>query len=102
VKIKSERDFFAGLLFMVAGVAFAWGASGFQIGSAVRMGPGYFPLLLGIVLTALGALILFGSLVVEREDGERIGNWAWKPLGFMVAANAVVIVLLKLQPSLWP
>jgi hypothetical protein len=100
VKIKSERDFFSGLMFMAVGIAFAWGAFGYRIGNAARMGPGYFPLLLGVVLTALGGFIVFQSLVFETEDGEDVGPWAWKPLGFIIAANLAFGVLIGGVPSI--
>ena len=87
MNIKSQKDFFAGLMFMVVGGSFAWGATKYTIGEGARMGPGYFPLLLGIVLALLGAFILFESLVVDTEDGEKIGSIAWKPLGFIIGAN---------------
>ncbi len=46
VKIKSQKDFFAGLMYLVVGGAFAIGANEYNIGTAARMGPGYFPLIL--------------------------------------------------------
>ena len=58
------------------------------------MGPGYFPLLLGILLTALGGFIVFEAMVVETEDGEPIGKWAWKPLGFIIGSNILFGLLL--------
>jgi hypothetical protein len=100
VKIKSQQDFFSGLMFLVVGVAFAWGATKYNIGEGARMGPGYFPLMLGIVLAGLGGFIIFESLVVETEDGEPIGSWAWKPLGFILAANFVFGILLGGLPSI--
>jgi hypothetical protein len=100
VKIKSQRDFFSGLMFVAVGIAFAWGATTYHVGEAARMGPGYFPLVLGVVLAALGGFIIFESLVVETEDGEPIGRWAWKPLGFIIAANLLFGVLLGGLPSL--
>ena len=54
MKIKSQRDFFSGLMFTAVGVAFAWGATTYNVGSGARMGPGYFPLMLGIVLAFIG------------------------------------------------
>ncbi len=99
MQIKSERDFFAGLMFMAVGGAFAWGATNYTVGSGARMGPGYFPLLLGIVLALLGAFITFESLVVDTEDGEKIGKFAWKPLGFIIGANLAFGVLLGGLPS---
>jgi hypothetical protein len=100
VKIKSERDFFSGLMFIVIGIAFAWGATKYNVGQAARMGPGYFPLMLGIVLTILGSIVLFESLVVETEDGEKIGSIAWRPLGFIVGSNVIFGVLLGGVPAL--
>ncbi|HVE54467.1 MAG TPA: tripartite tricarboxylate transporter TctB family protein [Ramlibacter sp.] len=89
MRIKSQRDFFSGVMFTAVGVAFAWGATRYNIGEAARMGPGYFPLMLGIVLTLVGLLIIFEALVVETEDGEKIGSWAWKPLVFIIGSNVV-------------
>jgi hypothetical protein len=100
VKIKSQKDFFAGLMFMAVGIAFAWGATNYTIGEGARMGPGYFPLVLGILLAALGAFITFEALVVETEDGEPIGKWAWRPLGFIISANVLFGILLGGLPSI--
>ncbi len=94
MRIKSQRDFWSGLMFMACGVAFAWGATSYTIGEGARMGPGYFPLMLGVLLTLLGLFITFESLVVETEDGEKVGSIAWKPLGFIIGANLVFGVLL--------
>lgn len=80
MKIKSQRDFWSGLMFVVVGIGFAWGATNYSFGAAARPGPGYFPFGLGILLAILGAFILFESLVVETEDGEPIGAWGFKPL----------------------
>ncbi|HSW17008.1 MAG TPA: tripartite tricarboxylate transporter TctB family protein [Ramlibacter sp.] len=100
MRIKSQKDFFAGLMFMVVGIAFAWGASSYNIGQGARMGPGYFPLMLGIVLGIMGVLICFEALVVETEDGEKIGKWAWKPLGFIIASNVLFGIMLGGLPSI--
>ena len=100
MNIKSQKDFFSGLMFMTVGVAFAWGASTYSIGNGARMGPGYFPLMLGILLALLGTVITFKSMVVETEDGEKLGGWAWKPLFFIIAANLVFGLMLGGLPSL--
>ena len=63
------------------------------------MGPGYFPLMLGILLAVLGAVIMFQALAVETEDGEPIGKWAWKPLVFIIGANLAFGVLLGGLPE---
>ena len=89
MKIKSQKDFWSGLMFLVVGIGFAWGATNYNFGVAARPGPGYFPFGLGILLAILGGFILFESLVVETEDGEPIGSWAWKPLFVIVFSVAM-------------
>ncbi len=100
MNIKSQKDFFSGIMFMAVGVAFAWGATNYTLGTAARMGPGYFPLMLGILMAILGAVITFKAMVVETEDGEKIGAWAWRPLFFVIAANLVFGLMLGGLPSL--
>jgi hypothetical protein len=100
MRIKSQKDFYSGLMFLVVGVAFAWGATNYTIGEGARMGPGYFPLMLGILLALIGLFITFEALVVETEDGEPIGAAAWKPLVFIIASNLVFGVLLAGLPKL--
>jgi hypothetical protein len=97
--IKSQKDFFSGLMFTLVGGGFAWGATNYTIGTGARMGPGYFPLLLGIFLAVLGAFIMFYSLVEHTEDGEPIGKFAWKPIVFILGANVVFGILLAGLPS---
>ena len=80
ISIKSERDFWASVLFVAAGAGFGIGALNYTFGDSSRPGPGYFPLALGILLAVLGALVMLQSLTVETEDGEKVGRWAWKPL----------------------
>jgi hypothetical protein len=87
-------------MFMGVGIAFAWGASTYSVGTGARMGPGYFPLMLGVLLAILGAVIIFESLVVETEDGEKIGAWAWRPLIFIISANLVFGLALGGLPSI--
>jgi hypothetical protein len=100
MSIKSQKDFFSGVVFMGVGGAFAWGASTYTVGSGARMGPGYFPLMLGVLLAIIGAVIAFKSMVIETEDGEKIGKWIWRPVGFIVAANLAFGVLLGGLPSI--
>ena len=76
MRIKSQKDFFSGLLYLIIGGGFAIGAFNYTIGDSARMGPGYFPLLVGILLAILGAIIVVKSLVVETPDGDPIGQWA--------------------------
>ncbi|MGJ7496624.1 tripartite tricarboxylate transporter TctB family protein [Variovorax sp. RT4R15] len=100
MKIKSQRDFFAGLMFAVVGGAFAWGASTYNVGNGARMGPGYFPLMLGILMSLIGLAIMFTSMTAETEDGEPIGKWAWKQIVFIIGANLAFGVLLGGLPGM--
>ena len=100
MNIKSQKDFFSGIVFMVAGAAFAWGATTYSVGTGARMGPGYFPLVLGVLMAILGAIITFKSMVVETEDGEKIGKWIWRPVGYIVASNLAFGILLGGLPSI--
>ncbi|MES2185445.1 MAG: tripartite tricarboxylate transporter TctB family protein [Pseudomonadota bacterium] len=100
MKIKSRKDFFSGVMFLAVGIAFAWGATTYSIGEGARMGPGYFPLVLGLVMALLGAILTMTALVVETETGDPIGRWAWKPLFFIIAANLSFGILLGGLPSI--
>lgn len=89
MKIKSQRDFWSGVMFVVIGLGFAWGAMNYQFGTSARPGPAYFPFGLGLLLAIMGALVWFGSITVETEDGEPIGAVAWKPLLIIVGSVAL-------------
>jgi drug/metabolite transporter (DMT)-like permease len=89
VKIKSQRDFWSGLMFVVVGLVFAWGATNYQFGQSARPGPAYFPFGLGLLLAVLGAIVLFKALTIETADGDPVGAFAWKPLLFIVGTVAL-------------
>lgn len=89
MKIKSQKDFASGLMFVAVGVAFAIGATNYNFGQSARPGPGYFPLLLGVILAILGAIVLLQSLAKGGADGDPIGAITWKPL--LLILGAVVL-----------
>jgi hypothetical protein len=114
VKIKSERDFWSGLMFVAVGVVFAIGATNYSMGPAcpandpcaanlwarlsqlsAHPGAGYFPLGLSVLLALLGAIVLFKSLTIESEGGDPVGAFAWRPLIVIVVAIAVFGVMLE-------
>jgi len=92
VKIKSQKDFWSGLMFVVAGLGFAAGATNYNFGTSARPGPGYFPFGLGILLAVLGAMVLFKSLTVETEGGDPVGALGWRPL-VLIPLSVVVFGL---------
>jgi Tripartite tricarboxylate transporter TctB family len=81
--IRNPKDFYAGLLFMSFGLAALVISRSYPLGAVARMGPGYFPRVLGILLLGLGALL---SLSGFRSTVEVLSGWRWRPL---------VIVLLS-------
>jgi hypothetical protein len=78
------KDLLAGLAFIGFGLAFAIGAAGYQVGTARAMGPGYFPLVLGGLLVALGLLIIVKGFIAG--EGAVVGSVPWRALVVIVAA----------------
>jgi hypothetical protein len=83
VKIRNRKDFNAGLMFMAIGTFFLIGAMKYPMGTALRMGPSYFPTILGGVLLVLGAIIFFGSFVKDGETPRPVG---WGPLFWIIGS----------------
>ncbi len=98
--IASQKDFVSGLMFMAVGGSFAWGAVDYEIGEAARMGPGYFPFVLGLILVGLGALVTVNALRSGPPGGDKIGAIAWRPLVFILGANLLFGALLVGLPSI--
>ena len=94
MKIKSQRDFWSGLMFVALGLAFAWGATSYSFGQSARPGPGYFPFGLGLLLALLGAAVLFKALTIESDGGDPIGHIAWRPLSIIVGSVVLFGVML--------
>ena len=81
---NARKDLGAGAIFIGFGLAFAVTASTYEVGSGLRMGPGYFPLVLGALLVLLGVLIALKGFVAP-ETGE-FGPVPWRPAVLLVAA----------------
>jgi putative tricarboxylic transport membrane protein len=93
MKIKSPKDFWSAVMFVGFGVFFmAWSLAHYQMGTAVRMGPGYFPTVLGGLLTFLGAIVLASSLVAK---GEAVPQFHLRPLLFVSIAVVLYGYLMK-------
>lgn len=98
--IKSEQDFYAGLMFAVVGVAFAVGATNYNIGTGARMGPGYFPLGLGVILALLGGIIMLKGMAPKADAGAKLGKVALRPLACIIGANVLFGILLGGLPKI--
>lgn len=98
--MKNQKDFYAGLLFTLLGSAFAWGALDYQLGTSARMGPGYFPITLGVLLALLGGVMMLRAVLAQADGAQAIGPWAWKPLVAIISANLLFGVALGGLPRL--
>jgi hypothetical protein len=92
LKIRSMKDFSAGLMFIGIGGVFALGASQYPMGTAVRMGPAYFPSILGWGTVALGLFVLIESLLV---DDEAPSPTAWRPLILVIGSVMAFAALIN-------
>ncbi len=92
ISIRGPRDFCAGLIFLFFGALAAYIARDYPMGSAVRMGPGYFPYLLGILLALLGVVVCLKSLVIH---GERIESVNLRALLLVLGAVGVFAATIE-------
>lgn len=110
------RDLLAGLVVMALGGFVVWHGLGYRLGTVSRMGPGFFPVMLGWLTVALGALLVASALIGPAlgrwfgasglgasgaEAGEEAGRWglprvAWRPLLAVLAAIGCFALLLRL------
>lgn len=81
--IKSPQDFLSGLFYLAIGAIALAVAPGYGIGTAARMGAGYFPLALGIMLVGVGLLAILRGF---RRQGEPVGLISWRALLLIVTA----------------
>ena len=100
--IRNPKEFGSGLLFAGFGLAAIVIGSAYPVGTAARMGPGYFPRGLGMILVALGAILIFHSL---RKDGGRIAIKDLRPLlivlGSVVLFGLVALATWAIQLRWW-
>ena len=93
--IRNTKDFYAGLVFLLFGIPAMILSRWYQIGTAAKMGPGYFPFLLGGLLTVLGLVILLRS-ISKKEGTRNVLSFKVKP-AFLVLSS-VVLFGLFLRP----
>lgn len=94
MEIKNAKDFWAGLMFIAFGLGFAIVAGNYQMGTSVRMGPAYFPTVLGGVLAVLGLVIFLRSFVSRFQV--KVPRFAFRPLALVL--GSIVLFGLLLQP----
>lgn len=114
MRIRSQKDFWCGVLFVAIGIAFIVVARNYRFGTAARMGPGFFPTLLGGVLAGLGLLLSLPALVHDGDPFPKLhlrplltillGIVAFalsmQPLGFVLAAVILILICGFADPEL--
>jgi Zn-dependent protease len=90
--IRSQKDFWAGALYAGLGATALVLARDYGMGTSARMGPAYFPTVLGGLLLLIGAISVARSFVAK---GEPIGAIAWKPLVLVTVATILFGALLR-------
>ncbi|HVZ00650.1 MAG TPA: tripartite tricarboxylate transporter TctB family protein [Dongiaceae bacterium] len=97
MRIRSQKDFASGAMFLCIGAGFAIVARNYPMGTAERMGPGYFPFWLGILLALLGAIIVGKSLNFTDDaatvEEDRLDGWNLKGL-FLILGSVVLLGFL--------
>lgn len=85
-ELRNNRDFLAGLLFFALGVLTIFFARDYPMGLAARMGPGYFPAVLGGILCLFGLVVMIRGL---RSGAPVQGTWGWRPLGLITLSIVI-------------
>ena len=96
--IKHPKDFYAGLMYAAIGVGAITVAQGYNMGTSVRMGPGYFPTMLGALLTLVGVVSMIRSFL---HEGDIIKSFSWKEI-FLVLGSVVLFGILVRGAGLVP
>jgi Tripartite tricarboxylate transporter TctB family len=97
--LKNPKDFWSGVMFAAIGFAFAAIVKiyDYPMGTASRMGAGYFPFVLGNIMGVLGLIILGKALVTS---GGRVEKIAWRPLLWVLGAVLLFALAIKLKLGL--
>ncbi len=91
-RVRNPKDFWAGLIYLALGLAAVLLARDYGFGSANRMGPGYFPTVLGALLALIGLIAVLRALV---RPGAAIGAFAWKEVCLVLAATLLFGALIR-------
>ncbi|AZY50260.1 tripartite tricarboxylate transporter TctB family protein [Bordetella avium] len=95
MQLRNRQDFWSGVMFIILGLGFSWQASSYQMGTAARMGPGYFPFWLGLVLALLGAIVLLSSLSKKATE-THVDRFDWRVVFLVIGSVVVYALVLKL------
>jgi hypothetical protein len=93
LKIKNEYDFWSGVMFFLFGLIFFIGAMNYEFGFTKRMGPAYFPTILGGILILLGFVIGLKGLAFERNE-EKLERFHIGPIAFVITSIIIFALLI--------
>ena len=88
--VRNPKDFWSGIMFLAISLATVVIAQEYPMGTAGRMGPGFFPSVLGWILAAISMVTLIGSCTTKGAPLER---FAWKDM-FLILGSVVLFGLL--------
>lgn len=95
MQLRNKQDFWAGVMFALLGLGFAFIATQYQMGTSARMGPGYFPFWLGICLAVLGAVVALGAMS-PKATPTKVDRFDFKILFIII--GSVILFAAVLRP----
>jgi len=95
MQLRNKQDFWSGVMFVVLGAGFALGATNYSMGTAARMGPGYFPFWLGVCLAVLGAVVSINAFKEKAEENE-VDRFDFRILGIIIGSVVFAGIVLDI------
>ncbi len=92
MQVMSQKDFWAGLMFIAFGILAIVVSRGYSMGTLFQMGSGYFPTYLGAIMIVIGTITAGTAF---RLEGKEVGRWGWRPLLWLSAAFAALGLLIE-------
>jgi len=104
LKIKNPQDFWCGMFFVALGALAIYLSRDYEMGSALNMGSGYFPTVLGGIMIGFGVIIAGLSFKLQGQDnqGLRLGEWAFRPWLVLPATLAIYAALMDAEVGFVP
>ena len=93
MKIRNQKDFASGLLFIAIGLGFAFVATTYQMGTPAKMGAGYFPFWLGLVMALLGLIVSLTAMGSKAQE-TKLESLDWKSVIWVTGSVVLFAVTL--------
>ncbi|MEY4481133.1 MAG: hypothetical protein RIQ84_295 [Pseudomonadota bacterium] len=93
MQIRSQKDFASGLMFIAVGLGFSYIATTYNMGTTAKMGPGFFPFWLGLLLAVLGAIVTMTSMSSKSSE-DQIAKWDWPSVLWVTGSVVIFGVVL--------